>query len=285
MDRSFGTHDGTFHADEVTACALLLLFDLIDRDKIVRTRDEKRLEGCDFVCDVGLIYNPKKRRFDHHQSDYAGKMSSAGMILLYLEDQKIITSKLRDFFNHTLILGVDAHDTGQIEPQDGICTFSLIVAGYVPVDYSSTEKEKNLGFFQALDFVYGVLERLLKRFRYLESSKEAVKKAMEEGGDLLIFKGPLPWLENFFELGGKEHPGRFVLMPSGGHWKLRGIPPDLEHRMQVRTPLPEEWAGLSNQELEVASGIKGAVFCHKGRFISIWETKEAALKAYERMKL
>ena len=29
--RSFGTHDGSFHADEVTACALLLLFDLIDR--------------------------------------------------------------------------------------------------------------------------------------------------------------------------------------------------------------------------------------------------------------
>ncbi|MDF2550599.1 MAG: hypothetical protein K0S07_1666, partial [Chlamydiales bacterium] len=28
--RSFGTHDGSFHADEVTACALLLLVDLID---------------------------------------------------------------------------------------------------------------------------------------------------------------------------------------------------------------------------------------------------------------
>jgi len=25
--------------------------------------------------------------------------------------------------------------------------------------------------------------------------------------------------------------------------------------------------------------IDGAVFCHKGRFISIWETKEDAMKA------
>ena len=28
LSRSFGTHDGSFHADEVTACALLLFFNL-----------------------------------------------------------------------------------------------------------------------------------------------------------------------------------------------------------------------------------------------------------------
>nr|NGX27459.1 hypothetical protein [Chlamydiota bacterium] len=39
ISRSLGTHDGSFHADEVSACALLLVFDLIDRDKIFRTRD------------------------------------------------------------------------------------------------------------------------------------------------------------------------------------------------------------------------------------------------------
>ena len=33
--RSCGTHDGTFHADEVTACALLILFDLVDEDKVL----------------------------------------------------------------------------------------------------------------------------------------------------------------------------------------------------------------------------------------------------------
>ena len=32
--RTLGTHDGSFHADEVTACALLLLFDLIDMEGI-----------------------------------------------------------------------------------------------------------------------------------------------------------------------------------------------------------------------------------------------------------
>ncbi len=33
IPRSVGTHDGTFHADEVTACAFLLLFDLVDSNK------------------------------------------------------------------------------------------------------------------------------------------------------------------------------------------------------------------------------------------------------------
>ena len=30
---------------------------------------------------------------------------------------------------------------------------------------------------------------------------------------------------------------------------------------------PEEWAGLSNEELEKTSNIKGLKFCHTGRFI------------------
>ncbi|MBS0649692.1 MAG: MYG1 family protein, partial [Verrucomicrobia bacterium] len=47
IPRSCGTHDGSFHADEVTACALLLLFDQIDRDKIIRTRDSSKLSKCD----------------------------------------------------------------------------------------------------------------------------------------------------------------------------------------------------------------------------------------------
>ena len=44
IPRSVGTHDGTFHADEVTACALLLLFDLVDGNKIIRTRQLGTLE-------------------------------------------------------------------------------------------------------------------------------------------------------------------------------------------------------------------------------------------------
>src|SRR5690349_9777738 len=110
--RSLGTHDGSFHADEVTACSLLLLYDRIDRNKIYRTRDEKQIEKCDYVCDVGGQYDPKRRRFDHHQIDYKGTMSSAGMVLLYLKEQGLMEPHLYDYYNKSLIMGVDAHDNG-----------------------------------------------------------------------------------------------------------------------------------------------------------------------------
>ena len=51
--------------------------------------------------------------------------------------------------------------------------------------------------------------------------------------------------------------------------------------MKVRLPQPLQWAGLLDEDLKRVSGIPGAVFCHKGRFISVWETREDALKALE----
>ena len=67
QERSFGTHDGRFHADEVTACALLFFCNPIDRDKISRTRDPVVLNRCEYICDVGGLYDPNQKLFDHHQ--------------------------------------------------------------------------------------------------------------------------------------------------------------------------------------------------------------------------
>lgn len=279
LARSFGTHDGSFHADEVTACSLLLLFDCIDRDKIMRTRDSELLARCDYVCDVGGAYDPESRRFDHHQVDYRGPLSSAGMVLLYLKERSLIDTYLYDALNKNLILGVDAHDNGIAKWEMGTASFSHVVSNFLPVHYNATRDEMDEAFFQALDFVVGHLERLKKRFLYTRACQVKVKQAMRETGYALFFEESLPWMESFFELGGESHPAQFVLMPSGDHWKLRGIPPSLSERMKVRHPFPESWAGLHEEALEKASGIEGAIFCHKGRFISIWKTKEGALKA------
>lgn len=277
--RSLGTHDGSFHADEVTACSLLLLFDRIDPDKIYRTRDELVLNSCDYVCDVGGIYDPKKRRFDHHQTEYQGPMSSAGMILLYLKEQNLMEPHLYDYFNKSLIMGVDAHDNGTAKLEPGMTSFSQVISNFMPIEYDVTREQMDAAFKKAVEFALGHLTRLKQRHAYTIECRGRVKQAMIEGSNVLIFKESLPWLENFFELGGDLHPAQFIIMPSGNHWKLRGIPPSLSERMKVRTPLPQKWAGLHEEDLRKASGIKGAVFCHKGRFISIWETKEDALHA------
>jgi uncharacterized UPF0160 family protein len=281
IKRSVGIHDGTFHADEVSACALLLLTNLIDKDKIVRTRNPAELARCEFVCDVGGVYDPKTKLFDHHQSEYVGELSSAGMILRYLKDEKIISADEFDALNTSIIKGVDEHDNGK-SPQDmGYCSFSHVIANFNPISYEESADELKKAFFQALEFTYGHLKRYMDRFHYNIACRKVVGETMKKYRQCLIFDQAIPWLESFFALEGVKHPAFFVMMPAGSHWKLRGIPPDYEHRMQVRLPLPKEWAGLLEDDLKRATKIKGAMFCHKGRFTSVWETKQDALEALQ----
>lgn len=279
--RSVGVHDGTFHADEVTACALLSICNLIDKDKIFRTRNPEQLSQCEYVCDVGGIYDSALKLFDHHQAEYKGDLSSAGMVLLYLKDNYLLNQEEFDHFNESLVKGVDAHDNGRASQEPGVCSFSHVIANFTPISYDSTDAEQTKAFFEAFDFAVGHLKRLRERYQYNMQCREIVKQAMDKFRTCLIFEEALPWLESFFALDGKHHPARFVIMPSGNQWKLRGIPPDYAHRMQVRLPLPLEWAGLLEGELKKVTGLEGAVFCHKGRFTSVWETREDALKALD----
>jgi uncharacterized UPF0160 family protein len=279
IPRSFGTHDGTFHADEVTACALLLLFNLIDFDKIIRTRDLEQLNRCEYVCDVGGEYDPIRKHFDHHQVEYQGPMSSAGMILLYLKNQNYITPKEYDHLNNTLVKGVDAHDNGRDPQIPGLCTYSHIISSFTPIDHDANAETQDRTFLEAVHFARDYLERVRLRYQYIQSCYLAVEEVMKNKSHCLVFDRNIPWMEAFFDLDGINHPALFVIMPSGHHWKLRGIPPNFDDKMKVRHPLPLEWAGLLDEELKKVSGISGAVFCHKGRFISVWETREDALAA------
>lgn len=281
VPRSFGTHDGSFHADEVTACALLLLFDCIDADKVVRTRDLAILANCDYVCDVGGIYDPSRRLFDHHQVDYRGELSSAGMVLEYLLSQNIVDTKVYQFFRNSLIAGVDDHDNGRDPQRIGYCSFSNLISSFTPIEYDASDEELYEAFFEAVNLTKWHLDRLLKRYRYMKSCRKQVAEAMKDNPVYMVFDKGIPWLDSFFDLGGINHPALFVIMPSGKHWKLRAIPPSYEERMKVRYPLPQEWAGLLDEELKRKTGIPGAIFCHKGRFISVWETKEDALRALD----
>lgn len=279
ISRSVGIHDGTFHADEVTACALLELFDLIDANKIHRTRNPDILKQCEFVCDVGGIYDPNKKLFDHHQAEYKGELSSAGMILLYLKNVGIISLEDYHFFNNSLILGVDAHDNGAGPLLPGVCTYSQLISNFMPIQHDASSETQNQAFMEAFHFVQSHLHRLWKRHQYVQSCKETVREVMEQKQEFLVFEHSIPWMESFFELDGAHHPAKFIIMPSGNHWKLRGIPPSMRQSMQVRIPLPEKWAGLLNDELKKITKIEGAIFCHKERFISVWKTKEDALQA------
>ena len=71
-----GTHNGTFHCDEVLACFMLKTLDEYKNAQIVRTRDQSVLDTCHTVVDVGAVFDAEKRRFDHHQRSFTDTMNS-----------------------------------------------------------------------------------------------------------------------------------------------------------------------------------------------------------------
>ena len=75
----------------------------------------------------------------------------------------------------------------------------------------------------------------------------------------------------------------FVIFPSNrGGYAIKTIPKSNEDRSS-RCEIPAEWAGKTDNELEEISGIKDLIFCHIGRFIISCKTKEAAIKAVEKI--
>jgi uncharacterized UPF0160 family protein len=68
----------------------------------------------------------------------------------------------------------------------------------------------------------------------------------------------------------------FVVHPREKDWIVTGIR-RADEGFELRADLPVAWAGLTNGDLEAASGVKGATFCHNGRFIAAASTREAAL--------
>ncbi|MCB1134965.1 MAG: MYG1 family protein, partial [Chlamydiia bacterium] len=171
LPRTVGTHNGTFHVDEVTACALLIIYDLVDQAGVHRTRDPDLLARCEFVCDVGGLYQPDQHLFDHHQADYQGELSSAGMILKWLEESKTVDPGEAAYFRNNLVDGVDAHDNGRALLVKGVSTFSNIISQFAPVSYEASEAEQNKAFEEALRFTIGMLKRMRQRYIYSRSCR------------------------------------------------------------------------------------------------------------------
>ncbi|HAR80652.1 MAG TPA: hypothetical protein DCR21_07460, partial [Succinivibrionaceae bacterium] len=57
-----GTHNGSFHADETMACAIISY--LYENSQVIRSSDPDELEKADLIIDVSGIND--SRHFDHH---------------------------------------------------------------------------------------------------------------------------------------------------------------------------------------------------------------------------
>lgn len=65
-----GTHDSTFHCDDVTACYMLKQLDRFRNHDIIRTRDPEALAEAEIIVDVGGEFDAERLRLDHHQRSF-----------------------------------------------------------------------------------------------------------------------------------------------------------------------------------------------------------------------
>lgn len=279
------THSGPFHADDVFAFAMLRTF-LDPEARIVRTRDLAVIAQADIAIDVGGEFDPSRLRFDHHQKSYEGDRSSAGMVLDYLIAQQRMSQTLADRLRSEWVAHIDAVDTGALTPDPTQPSFGAMVSAL------GERAEDNAGFdtayLEAVDMAEKVLAGLVAAEQKTEAARAAVKAGMEaavaRGSRIIRLDRHYKWKRVYFELGGAEHPTDYLLFPDGDSARIVAIPPSRDSFAQKR-PLPESWAGLVDEALSKVVGVPGCRFCHKNRFIAVFDSLETAEAAIARFNL
>lgn len=288
-------HDGRFHVDDVFAA--MLMRSIYPNAKIIRTRDDAKLNLADIVIDVGYIHDEKSLRFDHHQEGKAGKringieFSGFGLVWKYWGLEICVGDQ--DLYNEidkALIQPIDADDNGQslysksepnFDEEIQELTIGRII-GYLNNPNTSSLEDFDTHFDNALGLAEIVFEAILNNKKsFIEGKKEIVKSYQNVEDKRFVvdefYRPVLRYSEHLPEL-------LFYVFPrddSGeeGHWlmKCAGSSTDNVNRKN----LPKEWAGKSGQDLETTSGIEGMLFCHNNLFICGAKSKEAILKALE----
>jgi len=286
MATQAATHSGPFHADDVLAWGLIQVF--VDRDaSLVRTRDAAVLARADIVFDVGGIFDPVSGRFDHHQNTYTGPLSSAGMVLNWLEATHRVPAELATYIRNRVCDYVDDVDNGRREPAPDVPCFASMVEAFNrgASDMAGFDAAFHRAGTMAADFVQG----LANGFAEEEAARSVVRQAMADadarGSNTLFLSPYVRWKPAYFDLGGETHPTEFVIAPGpDGSWRTLAIPPRRGSFDQKRS-LPEAWAGLVDDDLVAACGVSGARFCHKNRFIMVFDTLDGLLEAMTRGSL
>jgi uncharacterized UPF0160 family protein len=276
------THNGPFHADDVLAWGLVRVF-VDPAAELVRTRDPALLASADLVFDVGGSFDPDRQRFDHHQTSYTGPRSSAGMVVDWLESSGRVEPSLAAHLRTRASDYVDDVDNGRREVDQGVPCFAGMVEALNRG--ASTLAEFDAQFRTAGDLATALVKGLAAGHAEERAARDTVEAAMADavarGSNVIVLEQYVRWKPAYFELGGADHPTDFVAHPGpDGSFRALAIPPVFGSFAQ-KVPFPEAWAGLVDDELERVSGVPGARFCHKNRFILVCEDRPALMAALE----
>ncbi|MEI7765187.1 MAG: MYG1 family protein [bacterium] len=291
------THNGSFHADDVFACATLsLMLEKLGQDfEVKRTRDEDLIKNADYVFDVGGIYDPELNRFDHHQKGGSGhrdngiEYSSFGLVWKHFGNEITGGTEISKRVDEKLVQIVDAIDNGMDISSSvipNVVNYGIydIVATFHP-SYKEINPDHDSAFLDILIFAKKLLQKEIEKAQDQEEIHQYIFKhidtAAKESG-LLILDEYIPRVEIYIEL--INYPEILFVVSPGSikmtMWKLITLRKDMNF-FENRKDLPAIWGGLKDEEFSKASGVSDVVFCHRALFLAVTKTKEAATKLAE----
>ncbi|MGA1801460.1 MYG1 family protein [Rhizobium sp. HT1-10] len=289
------THSGGFHADELLSSVILTR--LFPNARIVRSRAlEWITAGADrIIYDVGGSYDAAAQIFDHHQRgaplrDDGQPFSSFGLIwkhygldyLAALDIPYVDVAAIHASFDGSFVLPIDLMDNGALSPTGPLAGLTLpaLLETLKPAFDETDPEADDRSFHAALAIARSFVEARIARSAAKLRAESLVHQAIVAAGDSRILELPMGMPFRPAILKAKAERLLFVVHPRDKDWCLTGIR-RFDEGFELRADLPAAWAGLTNGDLEAASGVSGASFCHNGRFIAAARTREAALALAE----
>jgi uncharacterized UPF0160 family protein len=285
------THDGSFHADDIFAAAVLsmMLQKRGEKFEIIRTRNPEIVKEGDYVFDVGGIYDEKTNRFDHHQLSFEVKRSegilysSFGLVWKKFGQELCASKKAEEIIDKKLVAPIDANDNGfdLVEIKHGISPYFIENLFYsMRPSWSEENLNDDQMFFKSLQIAKEILEREIIRANDFILAEEKMMKDYQNAKDKRII---ILERDYFFEnILNKFSEPLYVIYPRTDKvsYAVRAIREDPKN-FKNRKNLPATWAGLRDEELQKVTGVKDAIFCHRALFLAVSRTKEGAIKLAE----
>ena len=266
------THDGTFHSDEIFSIGLLMAFEKAEGQsiQIVRTRDEEFLKEHQansdvFIIDIGGNYDLDYRNFDHHQDDKSFE-DKASVRLVY--DYLLIANKMdaglaKHLWDNLLKL-INQWDLGK--EQKFVNYYHRPLPSLIS-SYNRTtedEREENIQFEKALRFGVEIIENEIFSYNQYQDAKRSFLQHRNINSHTVIFDTFNPKHSSFL----KQYRNiRYYIYPYKNNWAVASVD-------SKKYPLPD---CDSNRY----QNCEHLVFSHKNHFLTVFDTKEAAIRFME----
>lgn len=289
------THNGSFHADDLFACATFYIL-LDGRVRVTRTREPELIENANVVFDVGGIYDPETERFDHHQKGGSGKRdngieyASFGLVWKKYGEQICGDKEVADEIDRKIAAPIDAVDNGMDVMTPKFKNIFPYNADQIFMSHHPTWKETDANidqiFMEQVEKVVEVLKREIKVAKDDVEGKHLIIDAYNKSEDKRIVELEVSFPRYLFQKTLSKFPEPvYIVYPGifGKNWKAEAIAksPDT---MESRKKFPEPWRlGVNNDpKLKELTGVPDAMFSHRGGFLITASSKEGAMKIAEK---